>query len=108
MKIIAVGASALMDGFALLGIKTYADESAEIIDAMLRELDRNHETALVFIQRDPDNFRIPMVQQLRNQGGRILICEIPALQDVHGHQPEVEKLIARVMGSTVMEHQLDE
>ncbi len=108
MKIIAVGASALMDGFALLGIKTYADESAENIDAMLKELDRNHETALVFIQQDPVNLRIPMVQQLRNQGGRILICEIPSLQNVHDHQPEVEKLIGRVMGSAVMEHQPDE
>ena len=108
MKIIAVGDSALMDGFALLGIKTYADESVDVINAMLKELDRDHETALVFIQQDPGNVRIPMLQQLRNQGGRILICEIPALQEVHNYQPEVEKLISRVMGSTVMEHQLDE
>ena len=108
MKIIAVGDSALMDGFALLGIKTYADQSADFINAMLKELDRNHETALVFIQQDSLNARIPAVQQLRNQGGRILICEIPGLQDVQDYKPEVEKLICRVMGAAVMEHQPDE
>jgi vacuolar-type H+-ATPase subunit F/Vma7 len=108
MKIIAVGSSALMDGFALLGIKTYADESAEVINDMLNDLERNHDTALVFIQQGPLNASIPMVQQLRNQGGRILICEIPGLQAVQDYQPEVEKLIRRVMGSAVMEHKSGE
>ena len=41
MKIIAMGSAALMDGFALLGIKTYADETAEVVDAVLGELHRN-------------------------------------------------------------------
>lgn len=104
MKMIAVGSSALMDGFALLGIKTYVDETVEAIDTMLQELVRSQQTALVFIQLDSLHASIPMVQQLRNQGGRILICEIPGLQAVNDYQPEVEKLVRRVMGSAVMEH----
>ena len=104
MKIIAVGSSELMDGFALLGIKNYADESAEVINAVLVELVRNRETALVFIQQDLVNADIPMVQQLRNQGGSILICEIPGLQAVQDYQPKVEQLIRRVLGSSVMEN----
>ncbi len=103
MKIIAVGNSELMDGFALLGIKSYADESAEVINAVLVELVRNRESALVFIQQDLVNADIPMVQQLRNQGGSILISEIPGLQAVQNYQPEVEQLIKRVLGSAVME-----
>ena len=38
MKIIAIGNSALMDGFALLGIETYADASADEINAVLTDL----------------------------------------------------------------------
>lgn len=108
MKIIAVGNAELMDGFALLGIKSYADETAEVINAMLVELVRSRETALVFIQQDFVSADIPMVQQLRNQGGSILICEIPGLQAVQDYRPEVEKLIRRVLGSSVMENRSSE
>lgn len=108
MKIIAVGDSALMDGFALLGIKTYADQSADAINAVLTELVRSRERALVFFQQDSMNTKIPMIQQLRNQGGSILICEIPNLHTADDYTPEVEKLIARVLGSSVLERKLGE
>jgi vacuolar-type H+-ATPase subunit F/Vma7 len=103
MKIIAIGNSALMDGFALLGIKTYADETAATINAVLTELTRSHERALVFMQQDLMTAEIPMVQQLRIHGGSILICELPNLHTAHDYQPEVEKLIGRVLGSSVLE-----
>lgn len=105
MKIIAMGSAALMDGFALLGIKTYADESAEVVDNVLSELHRNRERALVFIQQNLFDAKIPMVEQLRNRGGSILICEIPDLQAAQDYQPRVETLIRRVLGSSVLENQ---
>ena len=106
MKIIAIGNSALMDGFALLGIETYADASADEINAVLNELVRERERALVYLQQDLMTAEIPIIQQLRIKGGTILICEIPDLQTANDYQPEVEKLIGRVLGSSVMEKQL--
>jgi vacuolar-type H+-ATPase subunit F/Vma7 len=106
MKIIAIGNAALMDGFALLGIKTYADASAEEINAVLTELVRNRERALVYLQQNLMSADIPMVQQLRTRGGSILICEIPDLHTAEDYQPEVEKLIGRVLGSSVLERQI--
>lgn len=103
MKIIAIGNSALMDGFALLGIETYADASADEINAVLTELVRARERALVYLQQDLISDEIPMVQQLRLKGGSILICEIPDLQTANDYQPEVEKLIGRVLGSSALE-----
>ena len=103
MQIIAIGDAALMEGYALLGIKTFPDGSAQQINAMLIELERSHERALVFIQQDLMHADIPMIQQLRSQGGSILICEIPKLVAVDDYQPEVEKLIARVLGVSVLE-----
>jgi len=103
MKIIAMGSEALMDGFALLGIKTYADETAETVNAVLSELHRNRERALIFIQQNLFDAKIPMIQQLRNRGGSILICEIPDLQVAQDYQPRVETLIRRVLGSSVLE-----
>jgi vacuolar-type H+-ATPase subunit F/Vma7 len=108
MKVIAFGDSALMDGFALLGIETHADESAQRIDSMLAELERNRERALVFMQQDLMTAEIPMIQQLRMQGGSILICEIPGLSAAADFQPSVEALIGRVLGSSVLEKKIGE
>lgn len=108
MKIIAIGDPALMDGFALLGIQTYADESVDQINAMLTELARSRERALIFIQQHLMSADIPMIQQLRMQGGSILICEIPNLAAADDYQPEVEKLIRRVLGSSVLEKKVGE
>jgi vacuolar-type H+-ATPase subunit F/Vma7 len=106
MKIIAMGSAALMDGFALLGIETHVDASADSIEALLSGLARGRERALVFIQQDLMDADIPMIRQLRMQGGSILICEIPRLQAADDYRPEVDKLIARVLGSSVLEKQL--
>lgn len=107
MKIIAIGNSALMDGFALLGIQTYADASADKINAVLSELSRNRERALVYLQQDLMSADIPMIQQLRIQGSSILLCEIPDLHAAEEYQPAVEKLIGRVLGSSVLERPLE-
>lgn len=106
MKIIAIGNSALMDGFALLGIETYADATADQINTVLTDLQRNRECALVYLQQNLMTAKIPMIQQLRLQGGSILICEIPELQTAVNYQPEVEKLIGRMLGKSVLETQL--
>jgi vacuolar-type H+-ATPase subunit F/Vma7 len=107
MKIVAIGNSALMDGFALLGIETCADASADEINALLSELSRSRERALVYLQQDLMDADIPMIKQLRVQGGSILICEIPDLHTADDYQPEVEKLIGRVLGSSVLERPLE-
>ncbi|MDH3387831.1 MAG: hypothetical protein OEN02_07980 [Gammaproteobacteria bacterium] len=106
MKIIAIGNAALMDGFALLGIRTYADASIDEINSVLIEIERSRERALVYLQQDLMSADIPMVRQLRNQGGSILICEIPSLHAADEYQPAVEKLIGRVFGNSILEHQL--
>jgi vacuolar-type H+-ATPase subunit F/Vma7 len=108
MKIIAMGSAVLMDGFSLLGIETHADATKDSIDALLTGLVRGREHALIFIQQDLMRANIPMIGQLRTQGGSILICEIPNLPATDDYRPEVEKLIARVLGPSVLEKQLEQ
>lgn len=103
MKIIAFGDAALMDGFALLGIQIQEDQSAAAIEATLQQLSRGRERALVFVQQDRMTAAIPMIAQLRRQGGSILICELPSLQAADQYRPAVEKLIARVLGPALTE-----
>ena len=106
MKIIALGSAALMDGFALLGIETHADLAPAEIDELLSGLVRRRERALIYLQQDLMTDDIPMIRQLRSQGGAILICEIPSLQDAGDYRPQVDHLIKRVLGASVLEKQL--
>lgn len=103
MKVLAIGDAALMDGFSLLGVEIHADRTAEQINQLLSELKKQRQRALVYMQQDLDQDNIPMLNEIRNQGGRILICEIPNLQQASSYQPAVEKLISRVLGSSVLE-----
>ena len=106
MRIVAFGSAALMDGFALLGIQTHADPAASEIEDYLDGLVRARERALVFMQQDLAQADIPAVRQLRQQGGSILICEIPGLQAGGDYRPQVDQLIRRVLGPSVLEKQL--
>ena len=107
MKIIAIGSRELMDGFALLGIETYADAEAAEINELLSELARKRERALVYIQQDLIGEETPIIQQLRLEGGSILVCEIPHLKGAAEYHPQVEKLIRRVLGSSMLERSLE-
>ena len=49
---------------------------------------------------------IPIIARLRSQGGNILLCEIPNLRNVDKYRPQVETLIGRVLGTSVLERQL--
>ena len=103
MRIIAIGEAELMDGFALLGIETHAALTDDAIEALLTDLVRSRERALVYIQQDLIREEIPILQRLRLEGGSILVCEIPELHGAREYQPEVEKLIGRVLGSSMRE-----
>lgn len=103
MELLAIGNAELMHGFSLLGIKTYADLSPESINRVLAELEAEHSRALVYIQQDLAQEDIPMINRLRKEGGNILICEIPSLQQVDDYQPAIAAEITRVLGATIGE-----
>lgn len=107
MEIIAIGSRELMDGFALLGIRTYVDPEAAEIDELLAELKHKRERALVYIQQNMIGDDTPIVQKLRLEGGSILICEIPPLGGAAEYRPQVEKLIRRVLGSSMLEDSVE-
>ena len=83
---------------------THADRTAEQINSLLSDLKKKRERALVYMQQDLMRDDIPMLGEIRNQGGRILLCEIPHLQQSETYQPAVEKLISRVLGNSVLEN----
>ena len=104
MRMLAFGSRALMDGFALLGIETYADFSLTQMEQLLLELYRGNERALVYLQQDLAQADILVLTNLRNEGGRVLISEIPDILSADGYQASVDQLIGRVMGKHILEN----
>lgn len=101
MRLLAIGNQALMDGFALLGIETHADISISEIDKILTGLLRKKERALVYLQQNLAQADLPVLHRLRNEGGRILISEIPDIRSANNYNAPVDRLISRVLGSNV-------
>jgi len=103
MRMVAMGNSELMDGFALLGMETYADADVADVEQLLKQLTRSKQRALIYLQQDLAQADLPILQQIRSEGGNILISEIPDLLSAHEYQAPVDKLISRVLGVSAVQ-----
>jgi vacuolar-type H+-ATPase subunit F/Vma7 len=104
-RMIALGSSALMEGFALIGFETYADPAPEAIEELLQKLLRNQQAALIVIEqsltRNPGRHLI----RAQNEGGRIVITEIPEIQMSGSYHSRVEDLVQSILGPAALEAQ---
>ena len=101
MRLMAIGHRSLMDGFALLGMETHCDPSADEVEKILTTLSHSKEKAMIYLQQHQDYENLPILQQLRNEGGDILISEIPDILSAHEFHAPVDELISRVLGENV-------
>jgi vacuolar-type H+-ATPase subunit F/Vma7 len=99
MRTIAIGSQALMDGFALLGMETYADIGQDALERLLNELVRGKQRALIYLQSDLAKADLPILRYLRSEGGNILISEVPDILSADHYHTPVEQLISRVLGN---------
>ena len=103
MRILAIGSQALMDGFALLGIETHTDVDNQKLEKLLNDIVRQQERVLIYLQQDLANADIPVLQRLRQEGGNVLISEIPSLSEPHNRQASIDALITKVIGPSALE-----
>ena len=105
MRMLAAGSEALMDGFSLLGIETHADIDAQQLESLLNEILQQQERTLIYLQQDLAQAEIPLLQQIRKEGGSILISELPQLHQPDQRNATIDSLITRVMGANALELQ---
>ncbi len=98
-RLIALGNAALMDGFSMIGIETVRDATPELLEALLANLVRREEKAVVFLERNLARQAGPWLTHVRARGGRIIVVEIPALNAPADRQSQVDELLSRVSGS---------
>lgn len=104
-RMIALGSSALMEGFALIGFETYADPAPEAIESLLQELMRNQQAALVVIEQSLTRNPGRHLMHAQNEGGRIVITEIPGIGMSDTYHSRVESLVQNILGPAALEVQ---
>ncbi len=102
-RMIALGSAALMEGFALIGFETHVDPTPEDIERLMHDLIRNQQAALVVIEQRlairPGRFLL----RAQNEGGRIVITEVPELRQPEHYHSRVESLVQQILGAAALE-----
>lgn len=104
-RMIALGSSALMEGFALIGFETYADPAPEAVENLLQELILKQQAALVVIEQSLTRNPGRHLMHAQNEGGRIVITEIPGIGMSAGYHSRVEDLVQNILGPAALEVQ---
>jgi vacuolar-type H+-ATPase subunit F/Vma7 len=97
-RLIVLGSAGLVDGFRLIGAEVYADADPEVVDAVLGQLARDGEEALVLLETHLAHAGGHWLNRLRNEGGRIVITELPPLPAPHDYAPAVDEVVRAVLG----------
>ena len=103
MRLIAIGGEALAEGFALLGFETLAGPDSEEVEALIEQLLRSGERALVFLEDGLLDRESESLNQVRREGGRVVVTEVPPLESPADYHPRVEDLVRRVLGPSALE-----
>ena len=96
-----LGEAALADGFRLAGFHVFADATEQQLESLLRSLQENRETAFVILDRSLYDSDLEILAELRNEGGRILIAQVPPLQDPSAMHSPVDHRSAQLLGEAV-------
>lgn len=102
-RMIVMGSSALTQGFTLIGFETWGDASPDDVERVLAELLRRRERAMVLLEPDLARCASPSLKKIYAEGGHIVVTEVPPLHAPREYHPEVEELVASVLGSAALE-----
>lgn len=102
-RLVALGHAALMEGFRLIGVETHAEANQETVERVLADLVRGGARALVFLEHHLAQGRGPWLERVRNEGGRIVVTEVPALSAPDSYAPAVDGLMRAILGPAALE-----
>ena len=101
-RMIAMGAAPLMEGFQLIGFETYPNADAATLERVLDALQRDQACALVLLEHDLARSNGPQLARVRNEGGRIVVTELPQLHQPQAYHPLVEDVVTSILGPSAL------
>lgn len=97
-RLVVLGSAGLAGGFGLIGAEVHADADPATVETVLEQLARNGDEALVLLETHLAHGGGYWLNRLRNEGGRIVITELPPLPAPHDYAPAVDEVVRAVLG----------
>jgi len=97
-RIVVLGSAGLTDGFALIGAEVHPDADPAKVEGVLAQLVRDGSPALVLLESGLSHAGGIWLDRLRNEGGRIVVTELPPLSAPHDYSPAVDDVVRAVLG----------
>ena len=101
-RLVVLGSAGLADGFSLIGAEVHADADPATVETVLEQLARSGDAALVLLETPLAHAGGPWLNRLRNEGGRIVITELPPLPSPQDYAPAVDEVVRAVLGQDAL------
>ena len=102
-RMLFMGDPALTDGFQLIGFETWSDPTVSEFDQILAQLVNDKQNALVIIDSRLSESGSLLLNHVRAEGGRIVITEVPPLNDPEGFYCNIDDQVKALLGGDCME-----
>lgn len=97
-RLVVLGSAGLAGGFSLIGAEVHADADPATVETVLEQLANSGDEALVLLETHLAHSGGYWLNRLRNEGGRIVITELPPLSAPHDYAPAVDEVVRAVLG----------
>lgn len=97
-RLVVLGSAGLAGGFGLIGAEVHADADTAAVESVLEQLVKSGDAALVLLESHLAHSGGYWLNRLRNEGGRIVITELPPLPAPQDYAPAVDEVVRAVLG----------
>ena len=97
-RLVVLGSAGLAHGFSLIGAEVHADADPATVESVLEQLATSSDEALVLLETHLAHAGGYWLNRLRNEGGRIVITELPPLPAPQDYAPAVDAVVRAVLG----------
>lgn len=101
-RLVVLGSAGLTEGFSLIGAEVYPDADPTRVEEVLAQLVKDGSAALVLLESGLSHAGGPWLDRLRNEGGRIVVTELPPLSAPHDYSPAVDDVVHAVLGAEAL------
>ena len=97
-RLVVLGSAGLTEGFSLIGAEVHPDADPDKVEEVLGQLVKDGSEALVLLESGLAHAGGHWLNRLRNEGGRIVVTELPPLSAPHDYAPAVDDVVRAVLG----------
>jgi vacuolar-type H+-ATPase subunit F/Vma7 len=97
-RLVVIGSAGLADGFSLIGAEIHSDADSAMVNEILAQLVKSGDEALVLLESHLAHAGGHWLDRLRNEGGRIVVTELPPLSAPYDYAPAVDDVVRAVLG----------